>query len=233
MKQDEQVISIQKKNNSRFLFPYIVSLCSLMLCCAMFLGTTYAWFSSNVSSVGNRINSGGLNVDVRHDGVSLKNDTMHTVFSGAAWQPDRIRMETVELCNLGSLPLCFVVDFIPDENNVASATVTDLFQVYVKAGECTAQDLAAPNGNALNVEWTNVGSLTDVMGGGVCLIRSEDLNTPVEPDKGVLSAGETQPVSIALYMPYHTNQSIMGDNVALFLQVDVLQETQEDAVPVP
>lgn len=214
-----------KRGNSRFLLPYFVSLSSLVLCCAMFLGTTYAWFTSDISNTGNRIDSSNLSIDVLHGGVSLRTETDHAVFSVHAWVPDHIEMKTVQLCNTGGLPLHYKVDFVPDELNVASTAVTELFQVYVKVGELTVQDLTAQNGMALDsAEWNYVGTLAQVMSDEACLILSENF---AQADEQELAKEESQPISIALYLPEEAkNRPVMGSNVNLFLAVDAWQVTQ-------
>lgn len=68
------------------------SVVSLVLCCVMLLGTTFAWFSTSVSSSVNAIQSGSLKIDlVDKDGKSLVGETIaiasKTGFTTTFWEP--------------------------------------------------------------------------------------------------------------------------------------------------
>ena len=52
------------KAKSILLQTYFTSLLSLVLCVAMFLGTSYAWFVSEVNNTGNEIYIGILDVEL-------------------------------------------------------------------------------------------------------------------------------------------------------------------------
>ena len=43
---------------------YLTSLLCMMLCVTMLLGTTYAWFTSEVTTAGNEIQVGTMRVDL-------------------------------------------------------------------------------------------------------------------------------------------------------------------------
>lgn len=70
------------------------SVVSLVLCCVMLLGTTFAWFSTSVSSTVNAIQSGSLKIDlVDEDGKSLVGKTIEIDedsmegFTTTFWEP--------------------------------------------------------------------------------------------------------------------------------------------------
>lgn len=70
------------------------SVVSLVLCCVMLLGTTFAWFSTSVSSSVNAIQSGSLKIDlVDKDGKSLVGKTIEIDedsmegFTTTFWEP--------------------------------------------------------------------------------------------------------------------------------------------------
>ena len=50
---------MNKKSTKRALLTSIVS---LVLCCTMLIGTTFAWFTDTVTSAGNKIQAGNLDV---------------------------------------------------------------------------------------------------------------------------------------------------------------------------
>ena len=41
----------------------IFSALSLLLCCALLIGTTFAWFTDSVTNTGNKIQAGNLSID--------------------------------------------------------------------------------------------------------------------------------------------------------------------------
>lgn len=70
------------------------SVVSLVLCCVMLLGTTFAWFSTSVSSSVNAIQSGSLKIDlVDENGKSLVGETIKIDedsmegFTTTFWEP--------------------------------------------------------------------------------------------------------------------------------------------------
>ena len=75
---------MKKMNAKRAL---LMSVISMMLCIAMLVGTTYAWFTDSVTTGVNSITSGTLSVDiVDENGATLENGTIYqiivTVFGG-------------------------------------------------------------------------------------------------------------------------------------------------------
>ena len=52
------------KNTKRAL---LASVLSVVLCCAMLVGSTFAWFTDSVTNTGNRIQAGNLEIDLLMD----------------------------------------------------------------------------------------------------------------------------------------------------------------------
>ena len=71
----------------------------LVMLVGSLLGTTFAWFTDNVTSEGNKIESGSLKIDLWHktenDWVSLKDDPAHKVFDYDNWEPGYTTVETL------------------------------------------------------------------------------------------------------------------------------------------
>ena len=71
----------------------VSSALAILMCVAMLIGTTFAWFTDTASTAVNKIQSGTLKVDiVKEDGVtSIKNESMSFVNKdGSAnilWEP--------------------------------------------------------------------------------------------------------------------------------------------------
>ena len=96
------------KMNRRAL---LMSVISLILCCAMLIGTTLAWFTDSVSSAGNKIVAGNLDIelkyshdfktwtDVEESSLLFKQDTL--------WEPGHTEVVYLKLSNAGSLALTY------------------------------------------------------------------------------------------------------------------------------
>ena len=93
---------------------FVGSFISLLLSCAMLLGTTYAWLTDSVSSSDNRISSGSLDIDllIYKSGkyVSIA-DGGRDIFSETNggktvdWEPDKTEIIYLAVENIGSLAL--------------------------------------------------------------------------------------------------------------------------------
>lgn len=85
-----------------------LSLVSLLLCCSMLLGTTWAWFTDSVTSTNNRIVSGTLDVDLEYYNNGSWEDVTETtnVFKeDTLWEPGHTEIVYLKISNLGSLAL--------------------------------------------------------------------------------------------------------------------------------
>ncbi len=90
---------------------------SLLLCCAMLLGTTFAWFTDSVTSAGNVIQAGTLDVDLVDDaGISMAGKVIEFVAadgraqSAILWEPGcTYKTEPVYVENKGNLALKYEI----------------------------------------------------------------------------------------------------------------------------
>ena len=93
----------------------LLSLTSLLICAAMLVGTTFAWFTDSVTSGTNRIIAGNLDVELEHKNASgefvsvtdADNQLWQTAaFSGPTlWEPGAMAVETFKISNKGTLAL--------------------------------------------------------------------------------------------------------------------------------
>ena len=128
------------KNTKKSLF---VSVLSLLLCVAMLLGTTYAWFTDSVTSGKNTIVAGNLDVELYHgkalaveetDANKVKDaTTLFTDANGDAikWEPGVIAYENFKVKNVGDLALKYKLNLnIYDKNSLTTDSVKhDLSEV--------------------------------------------------------------------------------------------------------
>lgn len=113
-----------KKSTKRAL---ISSVLSLVLCMAMLIGTTYAWFTDSVTSSGNKIQAGNLDVDLymwnglednAANRVEITNESAPIFGAGSLaqdnnaqtlWEPGKTQVAYLSIKNNGSLDLKYKV----------------------------------------------------------------------------------------------------------------------------
>lgn len=84
---------------------------ALILCFAMLLGTTYAWFTDSVTSGNNVITSGNLDIALDYwngnEWVTVENAT--DLFTGNLWEPGHAEVVYLKVENKGSLALQYLL----------------------------------------------------------------------------------------------------------------------------
>lgn len=185
----------------------VSSAIALLLCFALLLGTTFAWFTDSVTSAGNTIVAGNLKVDLLHkvdsNWISLKDNTTHKVFDYDKWEPGYTRVETLKAANLGSLALQYRLSLSIEAGSEKlgknGENLADVIEVYVTYAENTATSFADIKASS---EWTYKGTLTEVMASPNSFIGGELLPADKQLDgtEAATTAAGDQVVSIALHM---------------------------------
>jgi len=116
---------MKKRLNPKVSF--LASALSIVLCVAMLVGTTFAWFSDSVTSKDNLIQAGTLKVDLVHNGNSLKADPNYVVFNYANWEPGYTTFDHFSVMNHGSLNFKYEVVLEPNGTLTALAEVLDVY----------------------------------------------------------------------------------------------------------
>ena len=93
--------------NSKTKRTLLVSCMSLLLCFAMLLGTTFAWFTDSVTSANNIITSGNLDVKLEYwNGTVWKTvEGASDVLTNTLWEPGVTEVAYLKVSNAGSLAL--------------------------------------------------------------------------------------------------------------------------------
>ena len=210
---------------------YITSLLSLVLCAAMFLGTTYAWFSGNVTNYGNEIYIGTLDVElyklVDEEFVSLS-DGNYTFFdSQIVWEPGHTAVETIRIDNEGQLTFKYLFGFtngaLAEDSTLLLPEVAQCFDVWVfhHTDESTP---AATDYDAISAQdsgWVNVGTLDQLLAGRAAIEGRMHAANAVQQPAG--SATYT----IALHMLDDADASVMGQRISLNVKVLAFQEAAD------
>jgi len=150
------------KNTKRAL---LSSVLALFLCFAMLLGTTYAWFTDSVTSDGNIIKSGTLDIEMywakgTEDPASAdwKDASTTAIFDYDNWEPGYTDAKHIKIANEGTLDLQWQLAIVPNGSISKLAEVIDVYYVSSATTVATRDDVD----NA----WY-VGSLASVINGGI------------------------------------------------------------------
>ena len=127
------------KNTKRAL---LASVLSVALCAAMLVGSTFAWFTDSVTSAGNIIKSGTLDVTMEWaNGTSdpTQNDigqwqdaSKGAIFDYDLWEPGYTEVRHVKISNIGTLALKYEVRIAATGEVSELADVIDVY--YIKDG---------------------------------------------------------------------------------------------------
>ena len=217
----------KKKVPNVLLQTYLTSLLSLVLCVTMFFGTSYAWFTSEVTNTNNEIHVGILKVGLyREDGTDLSNSTNKLFDGNIRWEPGYTSLETIKIVNEGDLAFKYVLSFTGNE----AAAVADSFEVWVydhyqKAAPNPSAyaDISADNG------WTSVGTLADVLAGDPVLdgvmvsVREAGQDAAAINEDTVDGLATTDTYTIALHMKDGATSDVMGKNISLNVKLIAYQ----------
>ena len=222
----EAVPAARKKSNNSLMRAYLMSLLSLLLTCAMFMGTTAAWFTAEVVNAGNQIQVGVLSVDLFHNveegeedkWISLKTDTAHKVFGAGeeVWKPGSSDLQVLKVLNDGEMLLDYQVTLLADfnastdaEGNLLAADkleeLASHFAVYSIAGENREFD---------SEKWSCVGTLQDILQGKPLYV-------------GSLEEDAEEVFSVALVLDTEVNNDFMGHKLELYLKLTAYQGAED------
>jgi len=145
-KRTEAAPAKQPKVKSALLQTYLTSLLCMVLCVTMFLGTSYAWFTSEVENVGNEIYVGTLKAgldkkdDQAQDGWASLSDKINGVNvtnlfdKDIRWEPGYTSLETIRVTNQGDLAFKYVLFFTEGKLSVATDEAADAGDIATAAG---------------------------------------------------------------------------------------------------
>ncbi len=224
----------QPKKNV-LLHTYLTSLMCMVLCVSMFIGTSYAWFTSEVTSKGNEIYIGTLKVGLyKQDGTDLSQGG--ELFDGdIRWEPGYTAIETVQIRNEGELAFLYELSFLNDSDNGLSGTalrdVAKNFAVYIHPGNY-GEGEQRPNAFA-DIEadaqredgkWRpvrmgqKIATLADIL----------EYELPVLSDSMVNVQGTEDTYIIALHMKEDAEgQTLMGKKISLNVKLTAYQRAYE------
>lgn len=120
------------KSTKHALFSGVVT---MLLCIAMLVGTTFAWFTDSAGSDGNIIRTGSFDIKMYWSDTLLSSDSgdwkdveaaeNNTLFNYQNWEPGYTDVKYIKIVNNGSLSFQYVLNIIPVNNTDTDTAVSD------------------------------------------------------------------------------------------------------------
>ena len=187
----------------------------MLLCVAMLVGTTFAWFTDSASTGVNKIQAGNLEVQLlMYDGenyVDISNDTRAIFGTGSIaqnnnaqtlWEPGKTQVAYLAIKNNGNLALKYKV--VLDVTNVAN----DLYEVMEYA---------------ITPDATNTNPVTAWTSGSPVVVGTH----PVSDDVS-LPVGATHYFALSVHMKEEAGNTYQNGEVDFDLTVYATQDTVEN-----
>ncbi len=185
---------MNKKHTRRALF---ASILSVVVCCAMLIGSTFAWFTDNVTSGNNNIQSGKLNVELEYrDGDTWKPVTENTKLfqEQAIWEPGHTEVVYLKVKNAGNLALSYKFGIAADNETTFTNALGETgckLSDYLVFG-CVESDTEIPAYTSREDAWKAAGETQ-----GLSAYTREGELYP----QGTTGKASEQYVALVVYMP--------------------------------
>ena len=173
----------------------ITSALAILMCAAMLIGTTFAWFTDTASTAVNKIQAGNLDVKLMYstDMVTWKEATDQTKLfnDNALWEPGYTQVVYMKVVNAGNLALKYEAGFSKNYTSNRGKNVNgDWYRVdnYLKIGIAETETKFA-NREAV---WSAIAATEKTLAKDIMLTDGWI----------TLKAGESsKPFAVAIYMP--------------------------------
>lgn len=200
----------KQKSTKRAL---LLSALSLLMCVSMLIGSTFAWFTDSVTSSGNIIKSGTLDVEMywadgteAPDSATWTDASTSAIFNYDKWEPGYVEVRHIKIANVGTLALKYQIKIVANGEVSDLADVIDVYYV----------DPAVQVSNRAQLTDANkLGTLTEVL--------ANLANTA----NGELPAGENDTITLALKMQESAGNEYQGLSIGSDFSV-VLMATQDN-----
>lgn len=171
------------------------SLFALIVCVAMFIGTTFAWFTDTASIAANKIQAGNLKVKVMYstDMSDWKEVTKSTKLlnENALWEPGHTEIVYFKVVNSGNLALKYEIKTNSYARGDRCRNVYDKYfylDTYLKIGLAETSTALTTRNSAIDAVSGNEHSLAK----NLRLTNGWAMLKPAE---------ESQPMAMVIYMP--------------------------------
>lgn len=193
----------------------LTSIMALILCFTMLLGTTYAWFTDSVTSTGNKIQAGTLQIDLAlYNTETRAFDSIKTskapIFDYELWEPGYTDVKLLKVENLGTLALKWKATLVGIDVNSILADVIDVYVLPIDASTNPddAAAIAALPADRTLAGFTPAGTLAEFVAG----VETTTVGNLNPKD----TAGDTAYLCIALKMREEANNDYQGLSLGSF-----------------
>ena len=171
----------------------VSSALAIIMCVAMLIGATFAWFTDTASTAVNKIQAGNLDVELEYskDFTEWKkvNDTTKVFEDSTRWEPGRTEVVYLRVKNAGTLALKYTLGIYNLYNSTGKNVLGNKYSLsdYVKLGVAEADAAYADRAAAISAVQDSAKTLNSIGDTGV-----------VGAD---LATNTTKVYAMVLYMP--------------------------------
>ena len=171
----------------------ITSALAILMCVAMLIGTTFAWFTDTATTAVNKIQAGNLDVELEYskDFTEWKkvDDTTKVFEDSTLWEPGRTEVVYLRVKNAGTLALKYTLGIYNLYNSTGKNVLGNKYSLsdYVKLGAAEAVAAYADRAAAISAVQNSAKTLNSIGDTGV-----------VGAD---LATNTTKVYAMVLYMP--------------------------------
>ena len=171
----------------------ISSTLALLMCVAMLIGTTFAWFTDTASTAVNKIQAGNLDVQLEYSKDLTKwkkvTDTTKVFEDSTLWEPGHTEVVYLRVKNAGTLALKYTLGIYNLYNSTGKNVLGNKYSLsdYVKLGVVEADAAYADRAAAISAVQDSAKTLNSIGDTGV-----------VGAD---LATNTTKVYAMVLYMP--------------------------------
>ena len=171
----------------------ITSALAILMCAAMLIGATFAWFTDTASTAVNKIQAGNLDIELEYSKNFTEwikvNDTTKLFEESALWEPGRTEVVYLRVKNAGNLALKYTLGIYNLYENRGKNVAGDFYYLsnFVKLGAAEADAAYADRAAAISAVQDSAKTLNSIGDTGV-----------VGAD---LATNTTKVYAMVLYMP--------------------------------
>ncbi len=195
---------------------------ALLLCISMLVGSTYAWFTDSVTSTGNIIKSGTLQIemlwangkdDPSADTTAWTDASTGAMFENDLWEPGYVEARHISIANVGTLALKYQMRLLADGVTSVLANVIDVYYF----------DTATQLDRTTVKNGTKLGTLSQVLNNMPTSILATTF-------KGELEPNNSKTITLALVMQETAGNEYQGLSIGSDFAVQVMatQLTSEE-----
>ena len=205
----------------------ITSALAILMCAAMLIGATFAWFTDTASTAVNKIQAGNLDIELEYSKNFTEwikvNDTTKLFEESALWEPGRTEVVYLRVKNAGNLALKYTLGIYNLYENRGKNVAGDFYYLsnFVKLGAAEADAAYADRAAAISAVQDSAKTLNSIGDTGV-----------VGAD---LATNTTKVYAMVLYMPTEVgneanpknNDPYWAAKVSFGISVDATQAMSE------